>query len=123
MANKLANIVGSGYPGQAANYISGTAIDALTATGSTQGTALAITADTNVVTTAAAGTGVVFSGPTTPGDEFIVANLGANALAVYPASGESIMAGATNAAFSVAAGKAALFIKTSATRWIAILSA
>lgn len=123
MANKVANIIGSGYPGQAAGYISGSAADLLTATGSTQGTALAITADTNVVTTTAASTGVVFSGPTSPGDEFVVKNLGASTLSVYPALGESIDAIAANGAYSLATTKSALFIKTSATRWVSILSA
>lgn len=123
MPNKLANIMGSGYPGQAANYISGIAADSLVATGSTQATALLITADSNAVITTAASTGVVFPTNTSPGDEMFVKNYGANALSIYPALGESIDAIATNGAYSLATTKSAYFVKTSATRWASLLSA
>lgn len=123
MANKLANIVGSGYPGQAANYISGTAADSLTATGSTQGTALLLAADVNVVTTTAASTGVILAAGASPGDETVVKNLGASTLSIYPATGESIDAIAANGAYSLATTKSVILIKTSATRWVSVLSA
>lgn len=123
MANRLANIIGSGYPGQAANFISGVAADLLTATGSTQATALLLPADVNCVTTTAASTGVVFAANTSPGDEIVIKNLGANALSVYPALGESIDAVAANGAYSLATTKSAYFVKSGNARWISVLSA
>lgn len=123
MPNRAGNIMGSGISAAAALNISGTVADSLTATGSTQGTALILSADTNVVTTTAASTGVVFTSATQPGDEIVVKNLGASSLSVYPASGESIDSVATNGAYALATTKSAMFIKTSATRWISILSA
>ena len=123
MANKLANIVGSGYPGQAANYISGNAVDSLTATGASQATALLLSSDVNVVTTAAASTGVILGAGASPGDETVVKNFGASALSIYPATGESIDAIAANGAYSLATTKSVYLIKTSATRWITVLSA
>lgn len=123
MANKLANIIGSGYPGQAANYISGTATDGLTATGSTQGTALLLANDVNVVTTTAASTGVILAPNSSPGDETVVKNFGASTLSIYPAAGESIDAIAANGAYSLATTKSVKLYKSSATRWISLLSA
>jgi hypothetical protein len=123
MANKLGNIVGSGIAAQAGNYLSGIAADNLTATGSTQGTALLLPADYNTVTTTAASTGVIMPINGQPGDETFVANLGANALTIYPPTGESINALAANAGYSLAAAKSAYLAKVSATRWVTLLSA
>lgn len=124
MAKSLKNIMGAGVAPLVAQQINGTATDALTATGSTQGTALACPSDNNVFTTVAASTGCVLPASPAPGDEIAVANLGANALSVYPATGGAIQTGATNAAFSVASGKTALFIARSGSlNWIALLSA
>ena len=88
----------------------------ITAAGSSQGTATAITKDVNVVSTVAASTGVIM--PTAvAGYELIVINTGANALAVYPATGGAIDANGTNAAFSLAVGARIMFIAVSATQW------
>lgn len=123
MANKLANIAGSGYPAQAAAYISGIAADSLTATGNSQGTALLLSADVNTVTTTAASTGVILGAGASPGDETVVKNLGASTLSIYPPTGESIDALAANAAYSLATTKSVKLYKSSATRWISLLSA
>ena len=80
----------------------------LTAAGTTQANALALSAVNNIVTTAAASTGVRLPS-TGAGDGVIVANLGANALLVYPVVGGSIQGGATNAGFSVPTLKTAIF--------------
>lgn len=94
----------------------------LTSAGTTQGTAQAITAQTNEFTTVAASSGGILPSPE-QGEFIFVANSGANALNVYPASGHSINALAANAAFSLAAGKNAVFWAATASKWYANLSA
>lgn len=124
MAKSLKNIMGAGVAPLVAQMINGTASDGLVATGSTQGTALLCPSDVNVFTTVAASTGAQLQNNPAPGDEVIVANLGANTLSVYPALGGAIQTGAANAAFSVAAGKTCKFIaRTGSSNWIALLSA
>lgn len=124
MAKSLKNIMGAGVPPLVAQMINGTAQDSLVATGSTQGTALALPADVNVFTTVAASTGCILPINPAPGDETIVANLGANSLSVYPQTGGTIQTGSANAAFAVAAGKSAKFVaRTGSLNWAALLSA
>ena len=122
MANRIAKIVSSGQSAGSAQYISGDALGGLTATGSTQATALALYADNNGFTTVAASTGAQLPAAS-PGDEVFVWNGGANALSVYGQTGENIGAGAANAAFSVAANKGCGFVKLTATLWAPNLSA
>jgi hypothetical protein len=94
----------------------------LSAAGTTQGTATVITKQTNQFTTVAASSGAILPSPE-QGEFIFVANAGANALSVYPASGHSINALANNAAFSMAVGKNALFWAATSSKWYAILSA
>lgn len=124
MAKQLKNIMGAGVAPLLAQQINGVAIDGLTATGNSQGTALALPADVNVFTTVAASTGCILPASPAPGDQLAVANLGANTLSVYPQSGGAIQTGAANAAFSVPAGKTAEFIaRSGSVNWVALLSA
>jgi hypothetical protein len=119
-------MMGAGLAPLTAGAVAGSLIDTMTATGSTQATALQLSADNNIVTTAAAGTGVIlpFQANTTPGDSVTVTNLGANALLVYPVVGGAVQAGATNAGFSIPTLKSALFIaRNGGLNWAAILSA
>lgn len=88
----------------------------LTAAGTTQATALALTNSINEFTTVAAGTGGILPTPE-PGEDTFVANAGANALLIYPPVGGSIDALATNAGFSVPAGTRNIFTATSATKY------
>lgn len=89
---------------------------ALTATGTTQTDALALTKQKNIVTTTAAGTGVVL--PTAiAGMTITVFNRGANTLNCYPATGAAINALAANAAKTIAAGASETFTASSATQW------
>ena len=94
----------------------------LSAAGTTQGTATAITKQTNEFTTVGAGQGAILPSPE-QGEFIFVQNSGANALNVYPATGHSINALAANAAFSLAVGKNALFWAATASKWYANLSA
>lgn len=130
MSNSLAKMVGYGTPPQAAGAISGDVATGLTATGSTQATALALAANYNLFTTVAASTGCVLPAITpvpglgvVAGDEMMVFNNGANALLVYPPLGSQIGTAAANAGFSVAAGKSAVFVMLTNTIWGANLSA
>lgn len=98
----------------------------LTAAGTTNADALQLSADAdiNVITTAAASTGVKLPAPAGIGDEVVVFNRGANACLVYPQVGGQINAlTATTAGFSVAAGGRAVFVCHNGTDWFALLSA
>lgn len=99
--------------------IQGSVATALTATGSTAGTALVLGAAKNFVATTAASTGVML--PTGgAGDEVFVFNRGANSLTVYPPTGATVN---NTTSFAVAAGKGAVFYYSSATAIEPVLSA
>jgi hypothetical protein len=92
------------------------AATSISAAGTTQGTATAISAGVNNVTIVASGAGVVLPTPV-PGDEITVVNRGANALLVYPDTAGTIDGLGTNAGYTVAVNKAVTFISTLATQW------
>jgi len=116
-------LMGSGLSSLAAVNICGDVGDTLTAAGTSNTDALALSAAINRVTTTAASTGVRLPLPES-GSAIVVVNSGANALLVYPGTGAQINAlTATTAGFSVAAGGRAMFVGTSSTNWFAILSA
>ena len=116
-------LLGSGLAPLAATNICGDVADSLTAAGTSNTDALALSAAINRVTTTAASTGVRLMLPEV-GSQVVVINSGANALTVYPGTGAQINAlTATTGGFSVAAGGRALFIGTSSTNWFAVLSA
>ena len=92
----------------------------LTAAGSTQADALAISADANIFGTVASGTGAVLAIPSAA--RVIVRNGGANALLVYAPVGGT-MNGTSNGSLSIATTKNALFISTDGINWYSILSA
>lgn len=122
---KQQNLMGVGIGAAAASVMAeanGLAA-AITAAGTTQATAQAIYADVNIVTVAAASSGVLLPADRAVGDTVEVTNLGANALAVYPPTGGNIGTGAANAAFSVPVSKTARFRLVSATQWTQVLSA
>jgi hypothetical protein len=95
-----------------------TAATGLTAAGTTQGTALALSGNNSIqeVTTAAASTGVKL--PTATSSSWImVVNRGANALTVYPATSGIINGQSANAGYTLAAGASRTFIGKDATSW------
>lgn len=124
-------LVAGGIWTDVATGIVGTVATGLTAAGSTQTGALGLSNSVNVVSTVAASTGVRL--PTVAGDVHVVQsgdvvtvfNRGANALSVYPPVGGTIDSLATNAAFSVAAGKAARFfcVADNGLTWHSLLGA
>lgn len=91
----------------------------ISAAGANQGAATALTKSFNEVTTVASGTGVRLPTPE-PGELFLVANKGANALAVYPASGGTINSLAANAALSVGTDTRRLFFAFTSTQWYSL---
>lgn len=116
-------LMGSGLAAAAAVNICGDVTTTLTATGSTNADALQLNSAINNVTTTAASTGVKLP-PTEVGASILVANLGANALLVYPAALSQINAlTVTTGGFSVGAGKVAAFVGVSGTNLVALLSA
>lgn len=116
-------LMGSGLAGLATQNIGGTVASAQTATGSAQTDALPISTDIVEVTTTAASTGVILPAGTSPGDSFLIYNIGASTLSLYPATGESINAIAANGAYSITTAKVCLVTKVSATRFCAGLLA
>lgn len=95
----------------------------VSAAGTTQGTATALTSADNEITTAAAGSGVILNADLAAGDQQTVFNAGANAVKVYPPSGMKINALATNAAMLLATNTGCLFKCVSSTRVFGVLSA
>lgn len=123
MARTLRNLMGAGIGAQAASLLNGLVADNLTATGSVQGDALALPGDVNVLSVVPTGSGVRLPALPQPGDETLIANLGANALTVYPPPGANIEGGATNAPFSLPSGASAEFIaRVGSSNWISLAS-
>lgn len=95
-------LVQAGLSPVQATAIQGTVAAGLTATGSSQATALPIGADNNQFTTVSASTGCILP-PMNPGDDITIYNGGAQTLSVYPPVGGQIKGLGTNAAYSLAA--------------------
>jgi hypothetical protein len=72
----------------------------ITAAGTTQGTATALTATINIVTTVSSGTGVILPS----GIRTVIMHRGANPLLIYPPSGGQLEALGTNVAFLLQPG-------------------
>lgn len=95
----------------------------LTTSATTQATATLCSDEYNEFQTVAASGAAVLPSESqmglSPGDEIIVVNLGANALAVFPPVGGYIGAAAVNTSVSVAAGASAIFIRTlTGGKWV-----
>ena len=96
---------------------------AISAAGTTQGTATELKAADNEITTVGAGAGVVLSSKLAAGDTQTVFNAGANAVKIYPPSGMKINALTANAAMTLATNTGCLFKCVSSTRVFGVLSA
>lgn len=122
----LTNYLGTGNSPATAQASLGFLTNGLTATGSSQGTALALPSDFSVFTTVAASTGAILPASSTqvnPTDVYFVVNHGANSLTVYPPTGGKVGNGSTNAGFAVAANKMATFVSLGSDIWAASVSA
>lgn len=101
---------------------------AVTAAGSTLATATLLNAKFNNVSTVAASTGVALPAGAAPGDVVFVANGGANALSVYPATAAgTINGGSAGAAVSLATTtyktKNSMFLSFGNDVWISYVGA
>jgi hypothetical protein len=99
----------------------GPGASALTGAGTGQSDALALVQGINKFTTVGASSGGRLPAAGTSGP-VVVINSGANALLVYPATGETINALSANSSFSVTNAKMATFTPAGNT-WVAVLSA
>lgn len=121
----LGSQLNTAFGTQGALAVLGDLSTAVSAAGTTQGTATLLTTASSLVTTVGAGAGVKL--PATPtvsaNDRLHVANHGANTLAVYPPSGGKLGTASTNVPALVAPGKCADFFCTDGTNYTALLSA
>lgn len=85
--------------------------------GGGQGSATQLAADINIVSTVATANDSVKLATAALGSEVVVINTGANPLALYPATGGSIVPLATNAAYVLGPGETVTLIGQSATQW------
>jgi len=117
------NQMGGGVSAGQARAINGSNINsAVTAAGTTQGTATAITADTNIVTTATTGQGVIlYNGVITDSQE--VFNNTSTDIRVYPPTGGNVNQLAANSGFVLAPYTSVVCKKMTATQWVGYLSA
>ena len=122
MSGLAKQIMGGGISFGAAKAINGSVATGLTATGTTQGTGLALNAAVNVFSTVAASTGAVLCSCEVS-DQQMVYNGGASTLTIYPDSGSTINQLSANSGVSLAANTAMLCKRITSTRWIAMLSA
>ena len=107
--------VGSNGNATFTNNIVSSVATGISAAGSSQGTATGITKDINVVSTVAAGAGVIFS-TIVVGCQMVVINAGANPLLVYPPSGVAIDSLGANIGFTLPVGGKIMFMATSASQ-------
>lgn len=102
--------------------IAGDAATGLVAVGSTQATALQLSAVYNAITTSAASTGVIL--PTTePGASVVVYNASGQTISIYPPVSSQINAVAVNGAYTVATAKTVILFAVSSTLWVTVLTA
>lgn len=115
-------IMGGGISAIAADAIQGGVNLTITAAGTTQATATALTTSNNQITTAASGSGVILPA-TQQGDWVVLYNGGANAVAVYPNVGAKINSLTTNGSALLAPNTACIYFCFSSTQWVCDLSA
>jgi hypothetical protein len=92
----------------------------ISAAGSTQGTATALTKEINVISTVSSGANGVVLPTAVAGIVLIVNNTSANTLNVYPATGGAVNSGSTNAAYSHVSGASIQYYATSGTQWYTV---
>ena len=105
--------------GQMGGYVVYGVNAAVTAAGSTQGTATALTKQMNVVTTVSAGQGVMLP-PPTAGMVIYVTNASATSLLVYPTSGGIIGNLSTNAGYTMPAGSTLQYLAPTTAKWFLV---
>jgi hypothetical protein len=92
----------------------------ISAAGTTQGTATALTKEINVVSTVASGANGVVLPTAVAGMVLTITNTSANSLSVYPATGGTINSLAANGAFTQVANATLQFIAPTTTQWYTV---
>lgn len=123
MSGLAKKIMGGGISYGAAKAINGDVASAVSAAGTTQGTATALNAGVNVITVVAAGSGVILPAGEISDQCYVYNDDSADSVTIYPDSGSKINQLSTNAGVLLAINTAMLFKKVTSTRWIAMLSA
>ena len=101
------------------NYLIRSVATGISAAGSTQGTGTVLAKEFNQISTVASGAGVVLP-VGVPGLAITITNSSANSLIVYPASGASINALATNAGYTHSTLATLQYITLTGTQWYTV---
>jgi hypothetical protein len=101
------------------SYVVRSVATGISAAGSVQGTATALSKDINVISTVSAGQGVRLPGAVA-GMVLIVNNTSATNVNVYPATGAAIGSLATNASYTHVSGASLQYYAVSATQWYTV---
>lgn len=118
-----ADVMKGGFPAFAARAIGGQVQSSISAAGTTISDATALTASINVVTTAAASSGVKLQDMEI-GDSVEILNSGANAVTVYPpTSSDTINQLSAGSGFLLGTNTACILRRFTSTQFIAWLSA
>jgi len=118
------NQLGLGISAGAAHAdVIATIASGISAAGTTQGTATTISADCNLVSAAAANSGVILYNGDVSDTCFVFNDGTGNGFYVYPPVGSKINNLGTNSGMPLANNTGVMFLKVTATRWLAILSA
>lgn len=106
------DLMGVGMPSEQATLLGQSVLTAVTAAGTTAGTATALTNSQTAITSAAGANGVILPATATLTRLFFIRNLAAStaALNVYPPTGGSINALAANAPLVIGIGQSALLM-------------
>jgi hypothetical protein len=115
-------VMGAGFSSGQAIAMGGTINAAVSAAGPTQGTATILTAAVNLITTAAANSGVILP-QGQPGDEFLIWNFGANPCYIYPPSTAKINQLAPNGGASLPINTGIQITQITTTQFVAVQSA
>lgn len=115
-------LMAAGLSSLSANSAAGQISPELTATGSTQGTALLLNSDINIFGTVALNTGAILNPDY---ESCFIFNGGAATLSLYPPDGGSIDGGTTNSAVSIVSGAKVLVFRgnTSAPDYVTLKGA
>lgn len=112
-----------GFIARIADFLGDTQSDTLSATGTTQGAALALTSTINNITTCTAGANDSVKLPlisAAKSSYVFIRNSTAAIAQIFPGSGDSINALAANAALNLAATTGTILFRVSSTKWISL---
>jgi hypothetical protein len=118
-----AKLFGSGLTGLAVQALCQDVGTSLTATGTTQATALELVNADNDVTSVSSGAGVKLLSTASAGDMLSVFNSGANPLKVYPDLASQINSLPVNIPMALSPSTGCVFKRVSTTKWFGVLSA